>query len=86
MFVLYANVCRLFVFVSVFGHARVFLNPSISSHFSFICFFSYCLISTSFFLLNFFLVIVSANEMYSQWLVPVLFVYVFYAYCKSIIY
>jgi len=31
-----------------------------------------------------FLAIVSANEMYSQWLVPVLFV--FYAYCKSIIY
>jgi len=39
-----------------------------------------------FFFYIFFLVIVGANEMYSQWLVPVLFVHVSYAYCKSIIY
>jgi len=38
-----------------------------------------------FFLFTVFLVIVGDNDMYSQWLVPdVLFVYVFYAYCKSI--
>jgi len=41
-----------------------------------------------FFFISFkrFLVIVGANEMYNLWLVSVLFAYVSYAYCKSIIY
>jgi len=57
--VLYANVCRLFVFVSVFLGTCVLES-----------------INFFFFLLNVFLVIVGTNEMYSQWLVRVLFVYV----------
>jgi len=75
MFVLYVNVCRLFVFVSVFGHVSVFWNLS-TSFFSFRCFF--CLL---------FFVFVSANEMHSQLLVGACCVCIcLYAYWKSIIY
>jgi len=61
MFVLFANVCRIFVFVSVFGLVSVFLNLSIS-FFSLLDVFS------------FFLVFVSANEMHNQLMVGACFV------------